>query len=374
MIADENAFVMSTTTTTTPTPEHTLTLAATFRVYDGYGSMGEYIALGMSRAGATVNIAPLLIDLNGTSEEFKAIFNASRPEIIGPVLYFCGPSEWLDPYREVEELFINTMWEADRLPALWPERLNLARAVIVPSRFLVDAFRKSGVNVPVEVVAQGVDPDVYHYEQRPERDGLTTLMVGAVDERKHIDEGIAAWKLAFEHDTRARLIIKSRFQKGNYSFDDSRITFFKHDEATRGIAHWYREADVLLALGNEGFGLPLVEGMATGLPVIALDSEGQADICAEAADCLLPVAPIKWMPYNEPNWGPSGVQGVPGIEDVASRLRWVATHRTEAREMGLAASAWALKHRNVWQMGPAILDVMEHHVRPARLLQRAKKN
>jgi glycosyltransferase involved in cell wall biosynthesis len=336
--------------------------------------MGEYIALGMSRAGATVNIAPLLIDLNGTSEEFKAIFNASRPEIIGPVLYFCGPSEWLDPYREVEELFINTMWEADRLPALWPERLNLARAVIVPSRFLVDAFRKSGVNVPVEVVAQGVDPDVYHYEQRPERDGLTTLMVGAVDERKHIDEGIAAWKLAFEHDTRARLIIKSRFQKGNYSFDDSRITFFKHDEATRGIAHWYREADVLLALGNEGFGLPLVEGMATGLPVIALDSEGQADICAEAADCLLPVAPIKWMPYNEPNWGPSGVQGVPGIEDVASRLRWVATHRTEAREMGLAASAWALKHRNVWQMGPAILDVMEHHVRPARLLQRAKKN
>jgi glycosyltransferase involved in cell wall biosynthesis len=370
---DDNASMMSTTTTTSaPTPEHTLTLAATFRVYDGYGSMGEYIALGMARAGAVVNISPLIIDLNGTSAEFGEMFRASRPEIVGPVLYFCGPSEWLDPYREVEDLFINTMWEADRLPAVWPERLNLARAVIVPSRFLIDVFRRSGVSVPVEVVAQGVDPDVYHYEQRPLREGLTTLMVGTVDERKHINEGIAAWKLAFENDRSARLVIKSRFQKGNYSFDDPRITFYRHDEATRGIAGWYREADVLMALGNEGFGLPLVEGMATGLPVIALDSEGQADICAEAVDCLLPVAPAHWAPYKEPNWGPSGVQAVPGVEDVAERLRWVAAHRAEARDMGRAASEWALKHRNVWRMGPAILEVMEHYARPTRSLRRVE--
>jgi glycosyltransferase involved in cell wall biosynthesis len=361
-------------TTTAQTPEHTLTLAATFRVYDGYGSMGEYMALSMERAGAVVNISPLLIDLNGTSAEFKEMFHTSRPEIVGPVLYFCGPSEdWFNPYREVEDLFINTMWEADRLPAVWPERLNLARAVIVPSSFLVDVFRQSGVNVPVEVVAQGIDPDVYHYEQRPEREGLTTLMVGAVDERKHINEGISAWKLAFANDPHARLIIKSRFQKGNYSFDDPRITFYKHNEATRGIVGWYAEADVLLALGNEGFGLPLVEGMATGLPVIALDSEGQADICAEAGDYLLPVAPVSWIPYKEHYWGPSGVQGVPGVEDVAKHLRWVATHRAEARDMGLAASAWALKYRNVWRMGPAILDVMEHYLQPARTLRQEKK-
>jgi glycosyltransferase involved in cell wall biosynthesis len=197
-------------------------------------------------------------------------------------------------------------------------------------------------------------------------------MVGTVDERKHINEGIAAWKLAFENDSQARLVIKSRFQKGNYSFDDPRITFYKDSEATRGIAGWYRDADVLLALGNEGFGLPLVEGMATGLPVIALDSEGQADICTEAREYLLAVAPAAWVPYQEPNWGPSGVQGVPGVEDVAKHLRWVAAHRAEARDIGRAASAWALKHRNVWRMGPAILDVMEHYVQPARSLRRAK--
>ena len=356
---------------TSRSSDHTFSVAATFRVYDGYGSMGEYIVLGMSRAGANVNVIPLLVDLNGTSEEFREIYRASRPEIVGPVLYFCGPSDWLDPFRQVEDLFINTMWEADHLPAAWPERLNLARALIVPSRFLVDVCRRSGVNVPVEVVAQGIDPDVYHYEQRPEREELTTLMVGTVDERKNIDQGIAAWKLACGNDPDARLVLKSRFQKGNYLFDDSRISFFSHDEPTRGIAQWYRDADVLLALGNEGFGLPLVEGMATGLPVIALNSEGQADICAEAGQYLLPIDPAAWVEYNDPSWGPAGMRGVPGVEDIARRLRWVSMHRDEAREMGRAASHWALTQRNVWKMGPAILDVMEQYARTSLPLRRA---
>lgn len=363
--SDEEALMMN----TGDSSEHTLTVAATFRVYDGYGSMGEYIVLGMSRAGASVNVAPLLIDLEGMSEEFKEIYRGCRPQVISPVLYFCGPSDWLEPFREVEDLFINTMWEADRLPAVWPERLNQARAVIVPSRFLVDVFRRSGVNVPVEVVAQGIDPDVYSFEQRPEREGLQTLIVGTVDDRKHINEGIAAWKLAFADDPLARLVIKSRFQKGDYKFDDSRISFYKHDEATRGIAGWYRNSDVLLALGNEGFGLPLVEGMATGLPVIALNSEGQADICAEAGEYLLPVDPVEWEECNDLSWGPAGVRGVPGVADVAEHLCWVATHRAEAREMGLAASEWARKHRNVWRMGPAILEVMEHYARSSRPLR-----
>lgn len=353
-----------------PPIRHTLTVAATFRIYDGYGSMGEYLVVGMSREGAVVNVIPILIDRNGLSDEFKEIADAAAEGMVGPVLYFCGPSDWMDPFRGAEDFFISTMWEADRLPAIWPERLNLARAVIVPSRFLVDVCRRSGVTVPVEVVALGIDPDVYRYEPRPERDGLTTLMVGTVDERKHFDEGIAAWKLASEPDPQARLVIKSRFQKGDYTFDDPRISFFNDNEATRGMAKWYHDADVLLALGNEGFGLPLLEAMATGLPVIALNSEGQADICADAKDCLLPVNPVSWTAYNESYWGPSGVQGVPGVADIAERLRWVAGHRDEAREMGRAASDWARTHRNVWKMGPAILDIMEHYSRPPRSLRK----
>lgn len=351
-------------------PASSVTVAAPFRIYDGYGSMAEYLVLGMDREGAEVHTVPLDSDLAGMSDELRGIIDRSRPAPGAPTLYFCWPRPDLDRFR-AEDLFVNTMWESSRLPADWIRRLNLARAVIVPSRFCARVFRESGVRVPVEVVPEGVDPAAYHYEHRPEREGVTSLIVGTVVARKHALEAIAAWKLAFADDPSARLIVKSRFAYGNWAPDDPRVLLVDTNETTRGIAHWYREADVLLALGSEGCGLPLIEGMATGLPVIALATEGQGDVCADAGDRLLAVGPARWEPCHEVRFGSCGVRGVPGVEDVAARLRWVADHRDEARDMGRAASAWALTHRDVWAKAPAVLDVMEARTSPPRPLRRA---
>lgn len=347
-----------------------VTVCAPFMVYDGYGSMAEYLVLGMVRAGGLVSVSPLTYDPSGLTAEFRGIAQRSAPDRAAPAI-FCGwPGAELARLAGTGDLFVNTMWESSRLPAGWPAPLSRARALIVPTRFVARVCRASGVDIPIAVIPEGVDPEVYHYEERPDRPGLTTLIVGTLIDRKHTSEGIAAWKLAFAGDPAARLIIKSRFNYGNYTPDDPRISFVDSMEPTRGIAHWYRSADILLALGNEGFGLPLVEGMATGLPVIALDSEGQSDVCREAADLLLPVAPDRWQAFDEAPYGPSGYRGVPGVPAVASRLEWVSGHRSEARAIGRAASDWAIRHRNIWHKGPAVLDFMEELVRPPRPLRR----
>ena len=272
-----------------------ITVAAQYDVSTGYGSMAEYLVLGMARAGAKVHPAPLSLNLDGMSEEFRAIVERARarPDPRAPVLYHSWPRADFQRFRASSDLFIYTMWESDRLPATWIEPLNAARVLIVPTRFVADACLASGVTAPIEVIPLGVDPDVYHLVERPERAGLTTLTVGPIDDRKHVPVGIAAWKVAFAGDPDARLIIKTQYNYQNYVPDDPRIRYVDRVEPTRGILHWYAQADVLLALGNEGFGLPLVEAMASGLPVIALDSEGQADACAGARDLLLPVAPAR---------------------------------------------------------------------------------
>jgi glycosyltransferase involved in cell wall biosynthesis len=346
-----------------------VTVAAAFIVYDGYGSMAEYLVRGLARAGATVNLAPQGVDLEGMSEEFRDIHARATRELSDTVLYFSWPRGDLDRFR-VPDLFINTMWESSMLPVGWAPQLNRARAVIVPTRFCARVFREGGVNVPIEVIPEGIDPAVYHYEERPEGEGLTTLMVATMIDRKNAAVGVSAWKRAFAGDPNARLLIKSRFQYGNFTPDDSRITFVDANEHTRGIAHWYREADVLLALGSEGFGLPLVEGMATGLPAIALTSEGQGDTCAAAGDLLLPVDPVRWNEVDGPEFGPCGVHGVPSVDDVADRLQWVDRNREEARELGREAAKWVPRHLNIWDKGPAVLDVLERRVRPKRPLRR----
>src|SRR5439155_8900883 len=142
---------------------------------------------------------------------------------------------------------------------------------------------------------------------------------GTYVERKHVREGIEGWKLAFDGDPNARLLIKARFNYRNFEPNDPRIEFIDTNETTRGIPHWYARADVLLALGNEGFGLPLVEAMATGLPVIALDAEGQADVCAEAGDCLLRVPPAGMQEFASSIPGSRNARAVPGVDDVADR-------------------------------------------------------
>jgi len=351
-------------------PSNMVHVAANFDVSSGYGSMAEYLVLGMARGGANVNVVPLSLDLRGMSDEFQERLHRSKPFTDGALIYFSWPRPDLARFRGVGDLFINTMWETGHLPAGWAEQLNAARAVIVPTTFCARVFRESGVTVPLEVIPEGIDPAVYHYLERPERPGLTTLTVGPVNDRKHVTKGVAAWKMAFAGDPHARLIIKTQYNYQNYAPDDPRISYVDAIETTRGIAHWYRQADVLLALGNEGFGLPLVEGMATGLPVIALNSEGQADVCREARDCLLPVEPAEWQAYQNSTYGRCGERGVPSVADVATRLRWVAEHRDEARGMGRAASEWAIRHRSVWAKGPAMLDALERHVRPARALRR----
>jgi glycosyltransferase involved in cell wall biosynthesis len=353
-----------------PSTGQTVTVCAPFMVYDGYGSMAEYLVLGMVRAGGTVRVIPLAYDQSGLTTELRAIVRRSTPDPAAPVIFFSWPSTELERFTGTGDLFINTMWESSSLPAGWIEPLNRARALIVPTHFVAHVCRDSGVEVPIAVIPEGIDPDIYHYMERPERAGLTTLIVGTVIGRKHTREGIAAWKQAFAGDPEARLIIKSRFNYGNYTPDDPRISFVDRNEPTRGIPHWYQSADVLVALGNEGFGLPLAEGMATGLPVIALNSEGQSDICGEAADLLLPVTPERWESYEEAPYGRCGRRGLPDVGTVASRLRWVSGHRADARVMGRAASDWVLRHRNIWHKGPAVLDFIEQQVRPPRPLRR----
>ena len=261
-----------------------ITVAAAFDVFSGYGTTAEYLTLSLARAGATVSAVPLGLNRDGLTDEILTILDGPPAPVDQPTIYHSWIRGDIAPFHRSRELFISTMWEADRFPPRWVPELQRAAAVIVPSRFVADSCRASGVSRPVIVVPQGIDPAVYCRQRRPERDGLVTLIVAPVDGRKHTRLAIAAWKAAFGDDPDARLVIKTTYGYHNYTPDDPRISYVDRVESTRGIVDYYRDADVLMALGSEGFGLPLVEGMATGLPVVALDAEGQHDVCADAGD------------------------------------------------------------------------------------------
>ena len=344
-----------------------VSVAAAFQVSTGYGSTGEYLALSLARAGASVRAVPLGISPAGLSDELLAMTRVpARGRDDEPTIFHSWVSPDFEAFRKKTNLYISTMYEASLLPPSWPPALQQARAVVVPSTFAAATCRASGVTRPVVVVPLGADPDIYHWQPREDRSGLVSLIIAPVDDRKHTRLAIAAWKDAFANDPDARLIIKTSYGYHNYVPDDPRISYVDRAEPSRGIAAWYQRADILLALGNEGFGLPMVEGMATGLSVVALDAEGQADVCRDARGLLFGVPAAGRVGHLDHRGEVVGYRSVPDFDAVVGHLRWIDAHRDEARALGRAAAEWANEHRNLWSIGPAVLDIVQSYTPRAR--------
>ena len=151
-------------------------------------------------------------------------------------------------------------------------------------------------------------------------------------------------------------MVKLRYNYQNYTLDDPRITetYVDRAEPTRGILPYYQQADVLLALGSEGFGLPLVEGMATGLPVIVLDAAGQADVVADAAGAVLPVHPVATK-QDKAAGGEHGDPAAPRGRSAALGGRQ-PQRSPRARPCGVGVGAPVA---NVWAKGAAVIDLIE---------------
>ena len=127
-----------------------------------------------------------------------------------------------------------------------------------------------------------------------ERSGTRVLFVGRVIPNKGhhaLIQAFAAYQRLF--DPQARLLLAGEFRSiESYNHELVRFTeeakvrnveFLGHvsDEA---LAALYRAADVFVCLSrHEGFGVPLLEAFAFGVPVVALASTAVPDTCGDAA-------------------------------------------------------------------------------------------
>ena len=175
-----------------------------------------------------------------------------------------------------------------------PSALRQAAAVITPSeatrRDLLEHYPVPGLAERLHVVPEGRSLD--RFEPGPLPDGLTPgcflLAVGTVEPRKNYPRLLQAYRRLKDRGLSLPLVVVGRVGWAyGRALDDLRgepgVRLLGHvDDAT--LRTLYRSAAALAFPSlHEGFGLPLLEAFAEGLPAVAGASGALPELAGEAA-------------------------------------------------------------------------------------------
>lgn len=244
-----------------------------------------------------------------------------------------------------------SMLETTGIPAEWVLQCNRMDEVWVPSDFNRRTFTESGVTRPIHVIPLGIDPALYHPGRTGKRfsNRYTFLSVFEWGERKNPAALLRSFCKAFDPQDDVALVIKYSLATDMdlYGFvselqlpaQTPPIVFMQSKTiADHEMGSFYRAADCfVLPTYGEGWGMPMLEAMACGLPTVATEWSALTTFMHEGNSYPVPVKsliPAKALcPYY------SGFEWAEVDEGaLAERLRHIYSHPEEAREKGLRAS------------------------------------
>ena len=263
-----------------------------------------------------------------------------------------------------------TMLETDRIPEEWVRQANLMDEVWCPSTFNAKTFRESGVTRPIHVIPLGIDPGYFNPHIHTSRvfDGYTFLSVFEWGERKAPEILLRAFNDEFRSSEPVVLVCKilnadtsvdvhEQIRRLELKGSGGRIhVSLNHVVPTYQLGMLYRSADCfVLTTRGEGWGMPILEAMACGLPVIATDWSGQCDFMN--VENAYPLAVEKLVPavakcpyYHGFRWAE------PSYSDLRRLMRHVYMNREEAWAKGEKASREVLSR---WTWDNSAVKIIE---------------
>jgi glycosyltransferase involved in cell wall biosynthesis len=262
-----------------------------------------------------------------------------------------------------------TMLEVDGLPADWVAACNAMDEVWTPSHWGAETFAAAGVDRPIHVMPLGYDPARFHpgLPARRVAGRYTFLSVFEWGERKAPEALLRAYAAAFTK--RDDVLLLLRVNNYDPGVDVARqiaelglpaggapiALLYNQQIGAAELGSLYRSADCfVLPTRGEGWGLPILEAMACGLPAIATDWSAQTEFFH--AGVGYPLRPRALIPaeakcpyYEGWSWAD------PDVEHLAHLMRHVYEHPDEARALGARAAAeaadkwtWAHAGRRVY--------------------------
>lgn len=244
-------------------------------------------------------------------------------------------------------------WEFGRLPEDWIGPMStLVDEIWVPSRHVLKTYVSSGIPVDrVRVIPNGVNtrlfrPDAAPYPLRTEK-SFKFLFVGGTIYRKGIDLLLETYRNSFNSRDDVVLVVKDIGQDTFYRSQGAGAVIRQiqedrnapeilyladklRDEQMPGL---YTACDCLVhPYRGEGFGMPILESMACGLPVMVTSGGAADDFCFAETSFSIPSRRREMCIEGTPLAGGMGWMLEPDLEELKKLLVYVFNNRDEARE------------------------------------------
>jgi glycosyltransferase involved in cell wall biosynthesis len=226
----------------------------------------------------------------------------------------------------------NIQWivfESTRVPEHIMAVLRPAEQVWVPSDWGYQVLVDNGIPAEqIRVIPEGIDGNLFHAYGRRGWDSsrpFRFLSVGKYEQRKSFDETIQAFAQIFGNTPMVELIIKSNYfvnteqkfqelqaQIQNLGLENVKVLWGTVDNTD--IADLYKSCDAFVfPTKGEGWGFPLIEAAASGMPIITTMYSGHTHFLKHIDTGVIGVdyvmSPITcpeyqlYYPDSANNWG-----------------------------------------------------------------------
>jgi len=334
----------------------------------GYEQLTRGLVIALDKLGVVIELEPAqnwnteLVEMD--TEDRDRLQRMMSQKVAVNAIQVCHQKPALE-YKDALKRVCYSLFETNRCPEAWLEDLNYMDRVWVFSEFNKTCWQATWIqshmdHEKIHQIPFGVDTDQFHPDVKSpwvtNKKGFTFLSVGDFTERKNFEGLIEAFVTEFTDQDDVCLIIKAHYQGFARRWQDDvhqkfravvdrfntknppRILFFGDKISVEDMPQFYALGDCFaLASRGEGLGMPMIEAMASGLPVIATEWGAQADYMTPensmAVACDVRVIDDaeyikKCLIALNHKWA------YPSVEDLRTRLRWMFEHQDEAKVMG----------------------------------------
>lgn len=332
--------------------------------YSGYGEANRHDIAALVKAGVlvTTQLPSYTTDLSDFGELGRIALDRENDPMAYQIKILHTTPDQYRKHLEPGKFHIGRVfWETDKLPPAFAINVNLLDEIWTGSEFNAQAIRNAGVNdVPIKIIPEAIDTEWDTSSIKPYKnasEGFVFYSLFEWTERKNPTALIQAFCQEFSGVKDVSLVIKSyvdnfheenkqevrhllqRAKRNSGGAEPPPIYLYPNIMDRGQIYRFHRSGKVFVsAHRGEGWGVPQMEAMLMGNPIISTNLGGIHEYLTHKENALLvdnKLIPLTQNSRNMQWYLPDQKWAAVDLGDLKANMRWAYEHQDEMKEIGL---------------------------------------